>query len=156
MFIISWELNSFISVYGTYKTCSFFQFPCRVPHSSVSPFPAPEMLHVWLFASLCQSARLTRQVSGTVHDLTVGKINLSLPSPSFMAAQLPPLLLKVYCLSDVISPVTLLSHFSYRFLFFCSCCLFLYLVIRPEISLLLAFSLLTHTVALPPSGSEEG
>lgn len=40
--------------------------------------------------------------------------------------------------------------------FFCSYCLFLYLTIRPEFSLLLASSLLTRTVALPPLGSEEG
>lgn len=52
---------------------------------------------------------------------------------------------------DAISPLILLSHFSYRF--HSSVCL----MIRLEISLLLLVSsLLARTVALPPLGSEEG
>lgn len=78
-------------------------------------FSAPKMPQVLLFASLHRTNSLTRQVSGTDHDLTIGKISLTLPSLSFTAAQLPPLLLKVCCLSDAISPVILLSRFSYRF-----------------------------------------
>lgn len=72
-----------------------FSFPYRVPQSSMSPFSASEMPHVLLFASLRQTTSPTRQVSGTVCDLSIGKISLTLPSPSFTAAQLPLLLLKV-------------------------------------------------------------
>ncbi|CAM9907467.1 unnamed protein product [Bubo scandiacus] len=50
------------------------------------------------------------------------------------------------------SVISLLLSFP----FFCSYCLFLYLTIRRAVSLLLASSLLAHTVALPPLGSEEG
>lgn len=114
----------------------------------MSPFSASEMPHVSLFASLRQTTNPTRQVSGTVYDLSIGKISLTLPSPSFTAAQLPLLLLKV---CDAIRPLILLSHFSYRF--HSSVCL----MIRLEISLLLlASSLLALTVVLPPLRSEEG
>lgn len=70
-------------------------FPYGVPQSSTSPFSASKMPHVLLFASVRQTSSPTRQVSGTVYDLSIGKISLTLPSPSFTAAQLPLLLLKV-------------------------------------------------------------
>lgn len=138
-----------LSLFMAHRRLVDFSFPYRVPQSSTSPFSASKMPHVLLFASLRQTTSPTRQVSGTVYDLSIGKINLTLPSPSFTATQLPLLLLQV-CV-DAIGPLILLSHFSYRF--HSSVCL----MVRLEISLLpLASSLLARTVALLPLGTEEG
>lgn len=84
-----------LSLFMALRRLVGFSFPYSVPRSSTSPFSASKMPHVLLFASLRQTTSPTRQVSGTVHDLSIGKISLTLPSPSFTAAQLPLLLLKV-------------------------------------------------------------
>lgn len=121
----------------------------------MSPFSPLKLPHSLFSASLYQTSSQTRQVLGTVRDLTIRKISLTLPSHSFTAAQLPLLLLKtvlsVRCYQPHTSFIWLLIPLPFLWPYY----FFLYLTIRPGISSLLAPSLAAHTVALPPLGSRE-